>query len=471
MKKRLLFSLVAGMFVLAVNAQNTPSIIKSVELQNADFSQGDPVTTTIRTYDYDMSDNGAGSGDESLFGMQPVEGWTANYPSDNIKVMNTSSDPAREDDANAKAAGIFAYIDGTEDYTAGCGGDDYLPPYDSDSPDRTGNNVLGMVAVWGSDIKYTQEVSLPAGDYMLIVKIYNTTGAGTMTKNNMGFATADKSYVSSKTTYPASTWTNDTIFFQLTAATTGNVQLGYAFGEGSGKTPHLFIDAVELYQIDPSYLIQVEIDKAKEKLLEAIEEGELYNVDTAPAQAVYDNPNATLEEVEAATAAQKERNQAGLTDLSSAFINNPHFSEDSPIIDGITTYDYDMANLHGGNDKAVTHYGMQPVTGWIASTPSDNIEHMHRNPENTEKTEGSNPGMNARASGVLAIGGEAWLGGKGFLPPTTMSDGATEGKLLGFLSVWSASSQYTQQVSIPPAPTPLPFHITMVEAMVKSQRT
>lgn len=423
MKKRLLFSLVAGMFVLAVNAQNMPSIIKKVELQNADFSQGDPVTTTIRTYDYDMPDNGAGSGDESLFGMQPVEGWTANYPSDNIKVMNTSSDPAREDGANAKAAGIFAYIDGTEDYTAGCGGDSYLPPYDSDSPDRTSDNVLGMVAVWGSDIKYTQEVSLPAGDYMLIVKIYNTTGDGIMTKNNMGFATADKSYVSSKTTYPASEWTNDTIFFQLTAATTGNVQLGYAFGEGSGKTPHLFIDAVELYQIDPSYLIQVEIDKAKEKLLAAIEEGEMYGADTAPALAVYNNPNATLAEVEAATEAQKERNQGSLTDLSEFFINNPHFSEGTPVEGGICTYQKDCE----GNGISKDNYSLLPIPEWT--------------PNQTKK--------DGPAGGMFAVGSGAFVGGKDFVVPNSLSDGRTDGNLMGMCASWSNEAYYKQYVTIP----------------------
>lgn len=423
MKKRLLFSLVAGMFVLAVNAQNTPSIIKKVELQNADFSQGDPVTTTIRTYDYDMSDNGAGSGDESLFGMQPVEGWTANYPSDNIKVLNTSSDPAREDGANAKAAGIFAYIDGTEDYTAGCGGDSYLPPYDSDSPDRTGDNVLGMVAVWGSDIKYTQEVSLPAGDYMLIVKVWNGAGDGTFTKNNIGFATADKIYMSSKTTYPASTWTNDTIFFQLTAATTGNVQLGYAFGGGSGSAPHLFIDAVELYQIDPSYLIQVEIDKAKEKLLAAIEEGEMYGADTAPALAVYNNPNATLAEVEAATEAQKERNQGSLTDLSEYFIQNPKFSEGEAVEGGICTYDYDCEK----NGIATTNYSMLDVPGWTQMKKD-----------------------NGAAAGVFALGSNAFLGGKDFVPPTVLSDGVTtEANLLGVVTCWTMAAQYKQDVTLP----------------------
>ena len=422
MKKRLLFSMVAGMFVLAVNAQNTPSIIKKVELQNADFSQGDPVTTTIRTYDYDMPDNGAGSDGEGLFGMQPVEGWTANYPSDNIKVMNASGDPARDDGANAKAAGIFAYLTGgNEDSNAGLGGD-YLPPYDSDSPDRTGDNVLGMVAVWGSDIKYTQEVSLPAGDYMLIVKVFNGAGTGTLTKNNMGFATADKSYVSSKTTYPATTWTNDTIFFQLAAATTGNVQLGYAFNSGSGSAPHLFIDAVELYQIDPNYLIQVEIDKAKEKLLAAIEEGESYNVDTTPAQNIYNNPNATLEEVLAAIEAQKERNQAGLTDLSEFFIQNPHFSEGTPVEGGICTYDYDCEK----NGIATTNYSMLDVPGWTQNTKN-----------------------NGPAAGVYALGSNAFLGNKNFIVPTEMSNGSTEGNVLGIVSSWGAVAQYKQDVSLP----------------------
>ena len=447
MKKRLLFSLVAGMFVLAVNAQNTPSIIKKVELQNADFSQGDPVTTTIYTYDYNMPDNGAGGGDESLFGMQPVEGWTANYPSDNIKVMNASGDPAREDDANAKAAGIFAYLTGgNEDSNAGLGGD-YLPPYDSDSPDRTGNNVLGMVTVWSSDFKYAQEVSLPAGDYMLIVKVWNTSGTDTFAKNNMGFIAADKSYVSSKTTYPTQTWTNDTIFFQLKEATNGQISLGYAAGNyGSGSAPHLFIDAVELYQIDPSYLIQVEIDKAKEKLLAAIEEGEMYGADTAPALAVYNNPNATLAEVEAATEAQKERNQGSLTDLSEYFIQNPKFSEDEATDSEIYTYAKDMDGQTGNSgtggwgvaEGGTSRYGTQPISGWNALNETDNIWRS-----------GTGGATNGHASGVYAIGSSFFLGGKEYLPPTSLSDGSEEGKVLGMVTCWTGTVQYTQNVVLP----------------------
>ena len=422
MKKRLLFSLVAGMFVLAANAQNTPQIIKSVELQNADFSQGEPVKTIIRTYDYDMPDDGVGADGESMFGQQEIAGWTASHPSDNIKSMHSSSDPAREDGANARAAGIFAYLDGTEEYTAGLGGEFYAP-YLSDSPDHTGNNVLGMIAVWGADLKYSQDVTLPAGDYMLIVKLWNAAGTGTFTKSNMGFATAEKSYVSSKNTYPAQTWTNDTIFFQLTAETAGQVTLGFAFGGGSGSVPHVFVDAVELYQIDPSYLIQVEIDKAKEKLLEAIEEGELYNVDTDEALVVYNNPKATLEEVMAAIEAQKERNQAGLTDLSEFFINNPHFSEGTPVEGGICTYQKDCE----GNGISKDNYSLLPIPEWT--------------PNQTKK--------DGPAGGMFAVGSGAFVGGKDFVVPDSLSDGRKDGNLMGMCASWSNEAYYKQYVTIP----------------------
>lgn len=454
MKKSLLLSLCMSVFAIAMHAQTEPTIVSDVtsKLQNADFSADTPVSTTVYTYDYNMPDDGVGASGESLFGMQAVTGWTASAPSNNVKIMQNSEDKSnvRDDEANAKASGIFAYLDpdANLDEQPGLGGAYYAPYYGSEAVE--GGQSLGLVSVWGATLQYTQDVTLPAGDYMMIARIYNASGTGAVASSRNGFAGGDVQTYSAKTVYPSTEWENDTIIFRLAAETTGKISLGYvAAAAGSSSMPHLFIDNVKLYQIDAKYLDQKAIDEAKETLLKLIDEGKLYNVDVVPAEAVYDDPNATLEEVLKAIEDQKARNEAGLTDLSEFFINNPHFSQDEPIEDGITTYDYDMANLHNGNDKAVTHYGMQPVTGWVASTPSDNVEHQYRNPAKTSEILGSDAGMNARASGVLAIGGNAWLGGSVYLPPTTMSDGSTEGKLLGFISVWSAMSQYTQQVSIP----------------------
>ena len=177
MKKRLLSSLLFGMCALGLYAQPAVTVLADVtsKLTNADFSMGTPVTATIYTYDYNMEDEGLGAGGSSLFGQQNVVGWTGNAESDNIKVMQSSSDTDRGDGTNARAAGLFAYRsqDSFED-GPGLGGA-YYPPYAVEAEGISGN-ALGMVAVWGADIQYAQDVTLPAGGYMMIAKVQNVAG-------------------------------------------------------------------------------------------------------------------------------------------------------------------------------------------------------------------------------------------------------------------------------------------------------
>lgn len=441
MKKHLLLSLIMGMCTVGLKAQTQYTILEDLtasKIQNADFNADKPVEVTIRTYDYDMSDAGLGDGGTSRYGQQEITGWTAATPSTNTKVTN------RTDGTNARAAGIFAYVnDELDEEAPGLGSDTYWAPYIEEG---VSGQALGIVAVWGGGIKYTQEVTLPAGGYMIIIKTYNSSGASAANATNNGFIIdGGGTFMSSKLSFPVHAWENDTILFRLKSETKGQISLGYQSGNyGSGDAPHLFIDNVKLYSIDPTPLDKAEVDAAKAELLELIHAGEDLGVNVSSSYTVYNNPNATLEQVLEAIKNQKEINAAGATDLSEFFISNPHFSIDETIEDGITTYDYDMPDPNGSNSKKVTHYGMQPVTNWVASTPSDNIQHMASSSDT-----GNDAGMNARASGVFSIGSDAFLGGAAYLPPTKMSDGSTEGKVLGFVSVWSAKSQYTQGVTIP----------------------
>ena len=432
MKHRLLISLLFGGMAIGASAQTVTADLTS-KLQNADFSKDSPVTSTIFTYDYNMPDDGAGAGGTGLFGMQPVTGWTANLPTDNIKVMQSSADPPREDGANAKACGVFAYEDdGDENVnTIGLGGDFYAP-YINDGLTTT-TNALGMVAVWGASAVYSQNVSLSSGAYMLVVTLRNVAGSGTIT-NQIGFVADDGTeYLSTKESYELNVWTYDTITFRLPAATTGQVQLGFSFGSGSGSAPHLFIDNVKLYQINEQELIQKEIDAAKEELQQLVNLGKVYGVDTSASQAVINNPNATLEQVQAQIERQKEINESGLTDLSPYFFKNPHFDEDEPLLEGgICTYDHDMATNN------VNYYGSQPLSGWNTYRVSDNIY----------KSNADDP-EDGRASGVYAIGSGTWLGGTSYIVPTTMSDGSTSGKVLGMVTCWSKTIQYSQNTTLP----------------------
>lgn len=417
MKHRLLFTLLLGGMAVAASAQTVVADLTS-KLTNADFMADSPVQSTIYTYDYNMTDDGLGAGGTELFGMQPVTGWTANTPSDNIKVMQSDKDPAREDGANARAAGVFAYEnDASETFgTIGLGGN-YFAPY------GTEGQVLGFVAVWGAAPTYSQEVTLEAGAYMLVYKIANTAGTGSITNLN-GFVAGEKQYLSTKETYPVDDdeFVLDSVVFQLDATTTGNVQIGFSFGGGSGSAPHLFYDCVNLYKIDQNELIQKEIQAKKAELLDLINTGKAYGVSTSAAQAVYDNPNATLAQVEEAIANQKALNETGVVDLSEFFITNPHFDVDDPVVGGICTYDYDCEK----NNIPTTNYSMLPCTGW----------------ERTKTDNGC-------AAGVYAVGSDAFLGGVDFKVPTTMSDGSTEGKVLGLVTCWTMTVQYKQEVTLP----------------------
>ena len=428
MKKSLLLSLCMSVFAIAMHAQTEPTIVSDVtsKLQNADFSADTPVSTTVYTYDYNMPDDGVGAGGESLFGMQAVTGWTASAPSDNVKIMQNSEDKSnvRSDEANAKASGVFAYLDpdANLDEQPGLGGPYYAPFYGSEAAE--GGQSLGLVSVWGATLQYTQDVTLPAGDYMMIARSYNASGTVAVASSRNGFASGDVLAYSAKTAYPSTVWENDTIIFRLAAETTGKISLGYvAAGAGSSSMPHLFIDNVKLYQIDAKYLDQKAIDEAKETLLKLIDEGKLYNVDVVPAEEVYNDSNATLEEVLQAIEAQKARNEAGLTDLSEFFIINPHFSEGQAVEGGICTYGYDCAT----NGISTDNFSLLPVEGW---TP------------NVTKSNGP-------AGGVFAVGSGAFLGGKDFVVPTAMSDDTTEGQLLGIVTCWSNSAFYKQDVTLP----------------------
>ena len=403
---------VASVFCSMAYGYTGKEDITSSKLTNPDFSAMTPVARTVRTYAKDLDDNGAGSDGTGLYGMQPVEGWIASNLSDNIK-HTTDGDPR-----DAQAAGIFPVYDPLEideiENPIGLGGAFYA----LGEKDKT---ALGIVAVWGASPVYSQDVTLPAGYYIIVTTLYNYKGTGALT-NKIGFASESKNFYSEATGYPEGEWVKDTVLVSLNAETAGKISLGFSQAGGSGAAPHIFIDNVKIYTVDEAEVIAEEIAKAKATLLDLINIGKVYNVDTSASEAVYNNPSATLAQVEAAIEAQTKINESGVTDLSSYFIVNSHFDEDDPVEGGICTYDYDCSK----NNIPLTNYSMLPLTGWERS-----------------KTD------NGAASGVYAIGSKAFLGGVDYKVPDVMSDGSSEGKVLGFVTCWSMSMQYTQAVTLP----------------------
>lgn len=437
-------------------AQNTYTILEEISLTNGNFAADSPVGQLVRTYAKDMTDAGKGAGGAEMYGMQPVTGWTASRPTDNLK-----ADPSAVG-GDAAAAGVFPFVvedpESIDETRPGLGGN-YFPPYASS---EVSGNCLGFTAVWNQDVQYTQPLSLPAGAYMITMKYINVGPETGFNKNLFGFIVSDsESYMSNKTSYPvgmiydavsdsyAYEWSTDTILFQIDAAKTGDLSLGFTIGNvGSAGTLHMFVDNVKVYKIDPNDLIRDEINAKKEELLRLIEIGTAYGVDTSASQAVYDDPHASMQDVLDAIANQQAINDSGTTDFSEYFIQNPHFTMDDPVDSQIYTYARDMDGQNGGSGVAgwgiaeggSMRFGSQHITGWNTFNETDN---KWRSP-----SLGDGP-LDGRASGIFEVGSAHWLGGTAYLPPTTMSDGSTEGKVLGMVGCWGNKIQYTQYVTIP----------------------
>lgn len=434
MKKTLLLVLAMIASSLGVKAAIGDDLT-STYLQNANFSADEPLQLGICTYEKDVAANGT-----IYSGMQPVNGWTATNPY-----------VAGGADIDARAAGVYAvgkqYL---YDYSGDVndefiqlflGGTGYMPPLTNSAEGEDGN-VLGIVGVWSAGLQYYQEVTLPAGAYKLEFPVYNanTSASSDIDANLCGFIADGASYVCEEKNWEIGQWTMMSVTFLLKETTTGKISVGYkAVDLGSGKMPHLYFDYVKLTEADPAPIIKAEVDALKETLEALVEQGEKLGVSTAAAQAVLDNENATLEDVQKAIDDQTALNDAGMTDFTDFFINNAHFAVGTPLDNGVCTYDYDMPANN------TSYFGMQPIDMWNASSPSDNVQRMANSGSKPE-----NP-LNSRASGLFKVGSgeEVWLGSVQDKTPATKANGATEGNVFGFISVWSGSASYTQDVTLP----------------------
>lgn len=110
------------------------------------------------------------------------------------------------------------------------------------------------------------------------------------------------------------------------------------------------------------------------------------------------------------------------SDLSSRFLSNPHYMEDEAVSGGICTYDYDCEK----NGVAATNFGMLPCTGW-------------------ERKDAGN----GRAAGVYKAGSGAFLGKPDFMAPGKAREGAVSKNMLGVVTCWGMSVQYTQACTLP----------------------
>ena len=277
------------------------------ETSNLDFEEGAPVAgddAGICTYAKDVAANNT-----TLSGMQEVPSWTFG-----------------NENGDARAAGLFAY--GSGKFLGGAG---YNVPEagpvaaEPEAGARRlvvkageANQALGVVSVWSAKTSYEQNVTLPAGIYVLTIPYYNAGGTGNIAKNLIGFIANDGTeYLSTAANFgKVGEWVNEVVTFTLTEQTNGKLSLGYtATNSGSGAMPHLFFDKVEITTVSDADLARADLEAAivaAELQLESTEgvgEGlfaipqsaaDEYLEAITAALEVLENPDATVEEIRAA---------------------------------------------------------------------------------------------------------------------------------------------------------------------------
>lgn len=245
------------------------------EIVNANFEADEPIASKVCTYAKDVLEG-------QVANMQPVTGWTI------------------VENGDARAAGTFAYGS-----TAILGGDGGNVPAVGPNGETEGK-ALGLEAVWSATTQYTQDVKLPAGEYLFEAVIFNAAGTGALATNLIGI---DGNYLATKS-YPVGKWTKDQIKFTLAEEKTVTVSLGVNSGNvGNGAAPHLFIDHVKLYGSEE--IAAQELAAAKENALATIDAlpiGDalfLYNEAAIQAAKADVNTAETIEAVNTAIAAAR----------------------------------------------------------------------------------------------------------------------------------------------------------------------
>ena len=195
--------------------------VTSTYITNADFSQGTPITVGTCTYEKDKAGNST-----NYAQLVPVDGWDI---------------PANGD---ARAGGLIAFGSGVW-----IGGPGYIAPATNSDGDADGN-ILGLVGVWTGTAQYTQDVTLPAGTYTLVLGVYNSVGGtSAFTKNLIGFIeNGGAEHLASTKNYAVNTWKYEFITFTLAAETAGKISLGYQGSNvGSAAAQHLFLSGIQLF--------------------------------------------------------------------------------------------------------------------------------------------------------------------------------------------------------------------------------
>lgn len=311
MKKLKLF-MTALALIGGMNVAFAQTDVTSTYLTNADFSQ---TTALTSTYLYGYGKDG------SPYGFQTVDGWTS---------VVTAGDNSNASYPNSgTAAGVFSYGSSTQ-----LKGNSKAAP-DTNPNGEASGNCFGFFGVWSCGGYYYQEVTLAAGKYTITVPMYNQSGTQANTTYTGFFPTSGTNQTVAVNP-TVGQWVNQTVTFTLAAETAGQIRIGYqSTGSGSGANPMLFIDCVKIE------FTAIVVKDILESALSAANKANtaLGTLDDAiaTAQSVYDDDNATQDEVNAAAATlnvavELAMSEAG--DVTGMFIVNADLSS----LEGWTSY-------------------------------------------------------------------------------------------------------------------------------------
>ena len=250
------------------------------ELTNPKFDANpeDVVTVTTQGYQGNVKD-------DQVAGLQTVQAWTRNH---DTPKAGTSGD--------GYTGGVFAY-----------GSTNLLNnKVAAPATDPEGNSegvALGVAAVWTGVAQYTQDITLPAGNYVITYPVYNGANTGALTKSLLGFIAADgKEYTSEQKQFAViGEWMEVIVPFTLEEKTTGKISVGVNGGNhGSGAAPHLFVDQVRFSMVSDEELAVAKAKAAKTTELNklTVSGNGIFNYPPAATLEAIKNAK-TVEEVEA----------------------------------------------------------------------------------------------------------------------------------------------------------------------------
>ncbi len=312
-----------------------------------------------------------------------------------------------------------------------------IPSTNSDG--EASGGALCISGAWddGSGyLDYYQNVTLPAGNYTLTMPVNNVGQNSNFRLSYFGFTTDDNTYAGTVTSFPANTWTTNTIYFSLAEETTGKLTIGFGWNNvGSGNTPKLVVDYVKAMYTNYTSTLQSTIDRANllytrvntedtdaaSTLKSAINDAQdvLDAADnTVSYQTTIDDAVTTLQS--AISTAQSAITLLSGEDIT-FMLENADFESSTAVTGGITTYDYDAAK------NGTSFSRMQVVEGWTIASNA-----------------------NGKSAGVFEFGSSAFLGSTGTTYTlASVSSSASEEKALGIVAVWSGTAQYKQSVTLP----------------------